>query len=101
MFKIHAGTKVKLIKEGKEWYAHNFLEYTTTVDTIFEKHEIVIDPVGRISCHAGYVNTIGGQYAKAGWYGFKRQNEQDLTEQEKKQVGWVLLVPMSQTEYLD
>jgi hypothetical protein len=86
MFLIPQGTKVKLIREGKEWHAQNIREFVTTKLNVFEKEEVVVDPVGKLGCHQGHSKTIGGAYAKAGWYGFRSQ-------------GWNVLVPASNVQY--
>lgn len=101
MFEIPAGTKVRCIRVGVDWHPSNFKEHVTTERTIFEKHEIVIDPVGKIGCNREHRNVIGGAYACAGWYGFQRENIADLTDMEKKQVGWIILVPGGDVNYLD
>jgi len=76
---VKKGTKGKVIKEGKEWHGSNIKDHTTTKDLLFFAEDIRIDPLGNLGPDPNGV-TIGGAYAKAGWYGFYRD-------------GWYLLVP--------
>jgi hypothetical protein len=80
-FEIKTGTIVSVIKEGKEWYGPNFEEHETTKDNLFFLEEIAIDPMGHVGTGPQHRVTIGGAYAKAGYYGFLRD-------------GWYMLVPM-------
>lgn len=88
MFEIKAGTKIRVIKKGKEWRAPNFTDTTAAKDNLFDKEEVVIDPVGKLGCHRGDQNVIGGDYARAGYYGFERD-------------GWIVLCHISLVSYLD
>ena len=76
---VKEGTEGKVIREGKEWHGSNFKAHTTTKDLMFFAEDIVIDPLGHIGPSPNGV-TVGGTWAKAGWYGFYRE-------------GWYLLVP--------
>ena len=78
---VKAGTKGKVIKDGREWHGDNFKDHTATKDLLFFAEDIVIDPIGKLGPAPNGV-TVGGAWAKAGWYGFKRD-------------GWVLMVPFS------
>ena len=82
-FEIKAGTVVRVIKDGQEWYGPNFQSHTTTQDNLFFLEEVAIDPFGKVGCGPQFKKTIGGHYAKSGWYGFRRD-------------GWCILVPMGQ-----
>ena len=89
MFEILAGTQVRVIKVGREWYSQNFRMWTTKNDNYFDKEEMRIDPTGIASwCPPLHGVTIGSAYAKAGWYGFERD-------------GYVLLCPASHVKYVD
>ena len=68
---VKQGTKGKVIKTGVEWRGDNFVEHTTTRDLMFFAEDIRIDPTGNIGPHPQGV-TIGGAYARAGYYGFER-----------------------------
>lgn len=88
MFEIKAGTEVKVIRDGKEWYSDNFRIHVTKEDNLFDKEEMIIDPTGIASwCPPINGVTVGSAYAKAGWYGFRRD-------------GWALLVPASNCTYI-
>lgn len=88
MFEILAGTEVKVIKVGQEWYGENFRIWTTQHDNLFDKEDMRIDPTGIASwCPALNGITIGSAYAKAGWYGFESQ-------------GFVVLCPASKVKYI-
>ena len=69
---VAKGTKGLVIKDGKEWVAPNFITHTTTRDLMFFVEDIRIDPLGHVGCGPQDVATIGGAYAKGGWYGFER-----------------------------
>ena len=77
---VKAGTQGKVIKDGREWRGENFKDHAVTKDLLFFAEDIAIDPLGNLSPVGGV--TIGGAWAKAGWYGFRRD-------------GWVLMVPFS------
>ena len=77
---VKAGTQGKVIKDGREWRGENFKDHTVTKDLLFFAEDIAIDPLGNLSPVDGV--TVGGAWAKAGWYGFRRD-------------GWVLMVPFS------
>lgn len=80
---VKKGTVGQIIKDGEEWASYNFREHAATKDLLFFAEDIVCDPLG----HRGPVGgaTIGGAWARAGYYGFLRD-------------GWVFLVPMSGVE---
>lgn len=88
MFEIKAGTEVKVIKVGKEWYSENFKNWTTCQDNLFEKEEMRIDPTGIASwCPSLNGITIGSAYAKGGYYGFESQ-------------GYIVLCPAKDVQYI-
>jgi hypothetical protein len=88
MFEIKAGTEVRVIKVGQEWYAQNFKEWTTRQDNLFDKEQMTIDPTGIASwCPPLKGVTIGSAYADAGWYGFQDQ-------------GYIILCPASKVAYI-
>lgn len=69
-FIVPEGVKVAVIKKGKEWYDDNFEHKVTNKESMFFVEDITVDPVGRLGIHRGFVNTVGGMYAKDGFYGF-------------------------------
>ncbi len=82
MFVVNKGTAAKVIKDNKTWIDdNNFTQITTTKDLVFDKGELVIDPTGvsKVALGPGQNKVIGGQYAKAGYYGFARK-------------GWTILI---------
>ncbi len=87
IFLVEKGTKVKGIKDGKEWYLQNFIEKDLKETIVFDKAQLTIDPtgIGHFACVPGCV-TIGSAYAEAGYYGFAYQ-------------GWTILVPGSEVQY--
>lgn len=88
MFEIKAGTEVRIIKVGQEWYAQNFREWVTCKDNLFDKEEMTIDPTGIASwCPPLNGVTIGSYYAKNGWYGFQSN-------------GYIILCPGSKVTYI-
>ena len=86
MFQVEKGTKVRLIPEGKPWHPNHIREFTTTKVNIFTKEEVIVDPIKKLGTNRSHPKTIGGAYAKAGWYGFKSQ-------------GWNVLVHASNVKY--
>lgn len=88
MFIVEKGTECKVIKDGKEWYASNFIDHKTKEDQVFDKGEMIVDPTGiaKSWCCTPRDQVIGGDYAKAGYYGFRRD-------------GWAILVHHSMCKY--
>lgn len=88
-FTIAKGTTIKIIKEKTEWYAENFAEHVTTKENMFFLEDMVVDPTGILgqACGPQHKRTIGGAYAAAGNYGFKRD-------------GWVALIPAGEVTVL-
>ena len=86
MFFIPAGTDVRVVKNGKDWSPNNVKMCKTKHDNVFDKEQVVVDPVGKLGTNRENGNTIGGAYAKAGWYGFESD-------------GWTLLVHSSAVKY--
>lgn len=89
MFVIESGVKSIVVKDGAEWtLSGNFKDFTTTKVNVFDKGELVIDPtnISKYACTPSF-RTIGGQYAKAGWFGFRSG-------------GWILLVPGNHVQYV-
>ena len=78
---VKKGTKGKVIQDGKEWRGENFKEHTTTKDLLFFAEDIIVDPFGKLGPVGGV--TVGGAWARAQWYGFRRD-------------GWILLIPRSE-----
>jgi len=79
-FEVKKGTIVNVIAEGKEWFSYNFEEHECQKDNLFFVEDICVDPLGHVGCRPNEQN-IGGAYAKAGYYGFRRD-------------GYVVLVSM-------
>lgn len=88
MFLVPTGTKSRVIKEKAEWLPGNFRQWTTRKENVFDKHEVAVDPVGKLGVHRGFSKTIGGAYAAGGYYGFARD-------------GYIILVRAVDVEYLD
>ena len=51
-----------------------------------ELEDVRIDPVGVVGCHRGFERTIGGAYAKAGYYGFAWKHYTILVSMDKVEV---------------
>lgn len=87
MFLVPEGTKVKVIKDGQEWYSNNFKDHVTKETNVFDKSELTIDPTGisKVACTPNQ-KVIGGEWAKNGWYGFLKN-------------GWYMLVPENKVQY--
>lgn len=79
-FEVKSGTVVRVIENSKEWVAPNFVEHECKNDNLFFLEDVAIDPLGKQGPDPNGV-TIGGYYAKMGYYGFARDR-------------WTLLVPM-------
>jgi len=88
MFIVKEGVRAKAIKEGDEWYGRNFVDLTTRQVNVFEKCELVVDPTGvsKVASVPQHRKTVGGDWAKKGWYGFCKD-------------GWILLVPGTHVQY--
>ena len=86
MFMIPAGTKVRAIKSGLDWSPRNMRDHITRKNNVFDKEEVIVDPVGKLGTNRRHIHTIGGSYARSGWYGFESE-------------GWVLLVPANNVTY--
>lgn len=70
-FEVPALTPVLVIRDGKEWRAPNIVNYVTRKSQTFFIEEMIVDPLGHVGCGPNDV-TIGGAYAAAGYYGFRR-----------------------------
>jgi hypothetical protein len=89
MFEVKKGVACFLIPKGKSWSHNSVVEYVTSMDNIFEKHELCVDPTGISKYANGPLDkTVGGMWAKNGFYGFTRG-------------GNSLLVGASNVNYLD
>lgn len=73
MFIVEAGTPIRAIKNGKEWYDPNFTDTKTKKVNVFDKHELIVDPAGisKDAVTSASIVTVGGAYARAGWYAFR------------------------------
>lgn len=87
MFQIKAGTKVRAYKNDNEITVAP--THITKNDCIFDKHEVEVDPVGKLGCHRGFAQTIGGKLAACGYYVFKSEEN-----------GWHMIVHASFVQYL-
>ena len=83
-FIIPEKTEVKVIAKNTEWYSYNFKPFTTTKENMFFLEDVRIDPLGNVACGPQDRSTVGGSWAKAGYYGF-----------ESKETGHVLMVHAS------
>lgn len=82
VFEVKEGTSVITVKNGAKWSPENMRAHTTTKDHVFDLKEVNVDPFGLIKGRevAKPINaTPGGDYAKLGYYGFRRS-------------GWTMLV---------
>jgi len=89
MFGVREGAEVQVIKDRKDWaYPKNWTNHVTKEFNVFDKTELAIDPTGiaRWACGPSDMITIGGTYAKAGYYGFTRD-------------GWTMVVHPKDVEY--
>ena len=75
MFNVKQGTAIK-VHEDKPGYSPSYdvEDRNLKRDLIFGVEDICIDPVGRVGCHRGMTNVIGGAWAEAGFYGFTFRN---------------------------
>ena len=87
MFLVKAGTTAKLKPSHDAYYTGVLKTITTKKDLIFEKHEMILDPVGKCGCCQNKC-VVGGVWERAGWYGFERD-------------GWDLLILAQKVKYLD
>ena len=91
LFSVSKGTKVRVIEDGQEWYSDNIKNHETSENHAFELEEMCVDPVrtngGNPASSAFDLNTVGGDWARAGWYGFRRD-------------GWVILIPFNDVTVL-
>jgi hypothetical protein len=88
MFEVKQGTECQLVRRGTEWFSENFRMHVTQNDNIFDKHQVVVDPVGKLGANRSHKNLVGGAWAAAGYYGFEA-------------AGWILMVHASNVTYLD
>jgi len=86
MFLVPKGTLVKVKKARAEFYPKNIKDHVTKKDNLFDKHEVVLDPIGKLGCCQND-HVIGGHYEKAGYYGFLRE-------------GWQVIVSANKVQYL-
>lgn len=88
MFVVKAGAEAIAIRDGREWYPENMTEIKTKTTHVFWKEEMILDPTGiaKWACVPANDRTIGGAYAKAGYFGFRRD-------------GWALLVRAANVLY--
>jgi hypothetical protein len=95
LFHVKQGTAVKIHDNTDGTVAtYRTEDRVLKCDMIFELEDVRIDPVGRVGCHRGFVKTIGGAWADAGYYGFGYKDD------EAGRVGWTILVPANAVEVL-
>lgn len=82
MFIIPKGTACLVHKDDPGALNYKTEPHTTKEENSFFREDIVIDPVGELGAHRGLPKTIGGDFAKRGYYGFKRDS-------------WTLIVHMN------
>lgn len=86
MFLIPQGTRIQAVRSGLDWSPRNMRSHVTRKDNVFDKEEVIVDPVGKLGANRQHACTIGGSYARNGWYGFESD-------------GWIMLVPANQVTY--
>lgn len=93
LFHVKAGTAIKVHNNADTSPAtYRTEDRVLKRDLTFELEDVRIDPVGRVGCHRGYVRTIGGAWAEAGYYGF------GFRDDAAGRTGWTILVPCNQVE---
>ena len=73
MFLIKKGTPVRIVDFSRVNYPGSIVKLITTKDIVFGKEDLTIDPTGiawKYTAVPQNVKTIGGDYAKKGYYGF-------------------------------
>jgi len=83
LFEVKTGTPV-LVHNSAVHYDVERKELKRTM--VFELEDVRIDPVGVVGCHRGFERTIGGAYAKAGYYGFAWKHYTILVSMDKVEV---------------
>lgn len=86
LFVIPKGTKA-LIHRYTGSLHYDTQEFSTTKENVFDLEEVSIDPVGGVGAHRGLPKTIGGHFAKQGYYGFTRGK-------------WTLIIPATEVKIL-
>jgi hypothetical protein len=97
-FVIQPGTQARAIRADRDWHPSNVKHFTTKHRQMFFAEDVVVDPVGHLGTNRSHTNAIGGDYARAGWYGFHSHeghthDEYDGIRRALCREGWVLLVP--------
>jgi hypothetical protein len=73
MFQIAKGTPVARHDNSRRELIYTVNAWTPGADMIFDLEEMVIDPAGILTSASGPRDqTIGGAYARGGYYGFSR-----------------------------
>ena len=68
LFVLHPGTPIRVIEDGKDWLPGNFKDTVLKQKLMFDLEDLLVDPTG-----PQHEKTVGGYYAKHGWYGFSYQ----------------------------
>ena len=94
MFEIPQGTDVLTIEDGKDWIYDHFTKTALKKSTIFEKEDMMVDPTGiSRDCAVPSQQTLGGMYARAGYYAFR------FTSNRARK--FVILAKQESVNYLD
>lgn len=91
LFKVPAGTQARALRESGSGIV-TVEEVVLKAEAIYEIEEIAVDPIGNVGDVRLQDQAIGGDYARAGWYGFRLpRNDRGFR---------TLLVPMSSVEVM-
>jgi len=86
-FLVKPQTPALSIEDGKEWYSQNFKRGKTKKEHLFFAEDVRIDPLGIIGCGPQYKSTIGGDFARKGYYAFERDGNILIVHQNYVECG--------------
>lgn len=93
-FIIEAGTEVKMIPV-ETYSGGGFMalrDYTTKAEKMFFVEDVIVDPIGSVGSGPSE-KTVGGVWAKAGWYGFALADPERYPKGEPGAKWYGVLVP--------
>jgi hypothetical protein len=79
-FRVPANVTGKRLRDAPEPGVPALCEdpYTTARENVFDLTEVVVDPLGKAGIFGPASPTVGGRFAREGYYGFKRTDRADV-----------------------
>jgi hypothetical protein len=72
-FCVKRDAKARIIKDGLHRGDKAIIEdYVTKKISVFSEDEVIVDPIGKLGLHGPLSPTVGGDFAREGYYGFQK-----------------------------